>query len=145
MMSGWAASLEKGSTAPGLVVWSSSVTSSSCLPRTPPDLLTRSNAILAPASAYPPTAAAGPVTRGTMGAARLATSPAFRVRRLNLIRSSHGRCAWFRRIIRWPRLKPKLAEVGPSCKGAWRILVVSPDQIIESDDELVQTRRLRRG
>ena len=39
-MSGCAASLEKASTAPGLVVWSSSVMSSSCFPKTPPDLLT---------------------------------------------------------------------------------------------------------
>ena len=46
-MSGWAASLEKARTAPGLVVWSSSVTSSTCFPSTPPDLLTRSSATAA--------------------------------------------------------------------------------------------------
>ena len=102
-MSGCAASLEKASTAPGLVVWSSSVTSSSGLPSTPPDLLTRSSAILAPASAYLPTAAAGPVTGSTMpilivsaaratrdsaGVARLATSPRFTNRLVSLMRSS---------------------------------------------------------
>jgi hypothetical protein len=58
-MSGCAASLEKASTAPGFVVWSSSVTSSTCLPRTPPPLLTRSSAILAPASAYLPPVGGG--------------------------------------------------------------------------------------
>ena len=114
-MSGCAASLENASTAPGLVVWSSSVTSSTCFPNTPPDLLTRSSAILAPISAYLPLSAAGPVTGSTMpiliasparatrqnmGAARLAASPAFTDRLLSLIRSSRSPCAWFRRTIR---------------------------------------------
>ena len=100
-MSGWAASLEKASTAPGLVVWSSSVTSSTCFPSTPPDLLTRSSAILAPVSAYLPLSAAGPVTGSTMptlivssaaratrentGAARLAATPRLTDRLVSLM------------------------------------------------------------
>ena len=80
-MSGCAASLEKASTAPGLVVWSSSVMSSTCFPNTPPDLLTRSSAILAPVSAYLPLSAAGPVTGSTMPI--LIVSPAARARREN--------------------------------------------------------------
>ena len=42
------ASLEKASTMPGLVVWSSSTISSTCLPSTPPALLTASTASFAP-------------------------------------------------------------------------------------------------
>ena len=41
-------SFENASTMPGLVVWSSSTISSTCLPSTPPALLTASTAILAP-------------------------------------------------------------------------------------------------
>ena len=47
-MSGCEASLENASTMPGLVVWSSSTISSTCLPSTPPALLTASSASLAP-------------------------------------------------------------------------------------------------
>ena len=61
-MSDCAASLEKASTMPGLVVWSSSITSSTCLPRTPPALLTAASASLAPFCAHSPCSAAGPVT-----------------------------------------------------------------------------------
>ena len=60
-MSDWAASFENASTMPGLVVWSSSMISSSCLPSTPPALLTASSASLAPPVAYLPASAAGPV------------------------------------------------------------------------------------
>ena len=45
------ASLEKARTTPGLVVWSSSTISSTCLPSTPPALLTASSASLAPVCA----------------------------------------------------------------------------------------------
>jgi hypothetical protein len=38
--------------------------------------------------------------------------------------------------------KPKLAEIGPSCKPVWRVLFVLLNQIVEFDDELVLTRRL---
>src|SRR5580704_17724688 len=65
-MSGCAASLEKASTAPGLVVWSSSGMSSTGLPSAPPDLLTRPSAILAPVNAYLPLSAPGPVTDATI-------------------------------------------------------------------------------
>src|SRR6201747_2250569 len=60
-MSDCAASLENASTMPGLVVWSSSTINSSCLPSTPPFLLTASSASLAPPVAYLPASAAGPV------------------------------------------------------------------------------------
>src|SRR5271163_2435211 len=103
-MSGCAASFEKASTAPGLVVWSSSVTSSTCFPSTPPALFTRSSAIFAPVSEYLPESAAGPVTSSTMpilivessaqarrriaGAARLAASPEFTDRLVSFMHSS---------------------------------------------------------
>jgi hypothetical protein len=50
-MSGCDDSFENASTAPGLVVWSSSVTSSTCLPSTPSPLLIASSASLAPFNA----------------------------------------------------------------------------------------------
>ncbi len=131
-MSGCAASLEKASTAPGLVVWSSSVTSSTCFPSTPPDLLTRSSAILAPVSAYLPLSAAGPVTGSTMPT--LIVSSAARATRENagaartrgdsqVYRPSgepHGFLPlknafsdWFRRTSAgWPPSSLKLAEFG---------------------------------
>ena len=61
-MSDCAASFENASTMPGLVVWSSSITSSTCLPSTPPALLTAASASLAPFWAQSPCSAAGPVT-----------------------------------------------------------------------------------
>ena len=80
-MSDWLASLEKASTAPGLVVWSSSMTISSFLPSTPPALLTASWAILAPMMAKAPEPAAGPVIGTTMPNFTVAPcAPALRTR-----------------------------------------------------------------
>ena len=129
-MSGCEASLEKASTAPGLVVWSSSVTSLSCLPSAPPALLTRSSAIFAPVSAYLPESAAGPVTGSTMpilivassaraarriaGAASVAASPKFTLRLVSLKPSS-----------RYPRRPgdPGLRDLegqGDAREGGWQ-------------------------
>ena len=52
---------EKASTAPGLVVWSSSTVNSNFLPRTPFSLIS-STASLIPVTMKPPDSAAGPVT-----------------------------------------------------------------------------------
>ena len=74
-MSSWAASLENANTMPGLVVWSSSMMSSTCLPRTPPALFTAASASLAPFCAQSPCSAAGPVTGTHMPILRVAPCP----------------------------------------------------------------------
>src|ERR1700726_629950 len=103
-MSGCAASFENASTIPGLVVWSSSMTSSTCLPSTPPALLTAASASFAPFCAQSPCSAAGPVTGThmpilmvaacaralpiTQGALIPTANPAVKSRRVSFIHSS---------------------------------------------------------
>ena len=99
--------------------------------RTPPDLFTRSRAILAPVSAYLPLSAAGPVTGSTMPILivspwreRRGRTPAPRARGEPQVYGPSGEphaflrdialSDWFRRTFayRWPSVSLKLAEFG---------------------------------
>jgi|ERR1700722_11674093 hypothetical protein len=113
--------------------------SSTCLPSAPPDLLTRSSAILAPVTAYLPLSAPGPVTDATMpilivspparamgenaDVAKPAASPMFTDRLVNLIHSSHGECA----ICAWSRRANWEPAISTQYCGIWtRVLANNP-------------------